>query len=214
MSYSKNKNTIVIGIAGGTGSGKTTVSNKIIELIGINNVAYLQQDSYYKDRNHLSPDNREKINFDHPSAFETSLMVEHIKSLKRGIMVKSPIYDYETHTRKSGTLSVKSLPILLIEGILVLANENLRKLMDIKVFVETDSDTRFIRRLKRDITERGRSMESVIYQYENSVKPMHSKFVEPSKRYANIIIQKGGFNNAGVNELVSKIRSLLPLELA
>ena len=201
----------MIGIAGGTGSGKTTVSNKVIEQIGIKNVSYLQQDSYYKDCNHVSRHDREKINFDHPSAFETSLLVKHIKLLKRGIIVKSPIYDFDTHTRKTETLNVKPLPILLIEGILVLANKNLRNLIDIKVFVETDSDTRFIRRLKRDITERGRSMESVIYQYEDSVKPMHSKFVEPSKRYADIIIQKGGFNNAGVNDLVSNIKSLLPL---
>ncbi len=200
---------IVIGVAGGTGSGKTTVSRRILEQVSVVNVAYIQHDSYYKDRSHLKPAERACINFDHPDALETSLLVEHVNSLVAGNAIDVPVYDFTTHTRGAETTRVTPRPIILIEGILILVDKELRNLMDIKVFVDTDADTRFIRRLKRDIQERGRSMESVIRQYEETVKPMHLEFVEPSKRYADIIIPEGGLNEVGVDMLVTKIRSLL-----
>jgi len=202
--------TITIGVAGGTGSGKTTVSHRILEQVGAENVAYVQHDSYYRDRSHLSPEERALINFDHPDALETSLLAEHVKSLRAGIAVMIPVYDFKTHTRTAEVVRVTPQPVILIEGILILADKKLRDLLDIKIFVDTDADTRFIRRLKRDIQERGRTMDSVIRQYETTVKPMHLEFVEPSKRYADVIIPEGGFNEVGVDMLVTKIRSLIP----
>ncbi len=202
--------TITIGVAGGTGSGKTTVSHRILEQVGAENVAYVQHDSYYRDRSHLSPEERALINFDHPDALETALFAEHVRSLRAGIAVEIPVYDFRTHTRTSGTVQLVPRPVILLEGILILADKVLRDLMDIKVFVDTDADTRFIRRLRRDIEERGRTMDSVIRQYEATVKPMHLEFVEPSKRYADVIIPEGGFNEVGVDMLVTKIRSLIP----
>lgn len=202
--------TIVIGVAGGTGSGKTTVSHRILEQVGAENVAYVQHDSYYRDRSHLSPEERALINFDHPDALETALFAEHVRSLIAGATVQIPMYDFRTHTRRSRTMQLVPRPVVLLEGILILADKGLRDLMDIKVFVDTDADTRFIRRLRRDIRERGRTMDSVIRQYEATVKPMHLEFVEPSKRYADVIIPEGGFNDVGVDMLVTKIRSLIP----
>lgn len=202
--------TIVIGVAGGTGSGKTTVSHRILEQVGAENVAYVQHDSYYRDRSHLPPEERALINFDHPDALETALLVEHVKLLRIGGAVEVPVYDFKTHTRTAETVRVGPHPVILLEGILILAEKALRGLMDIKVFVDTDGDARFIRRLKRDIEERGRTMDSVIRQYETTVKPMHLEFVEPSKRYADVIIPEGGFNEVAVDMLVTKIRSLIP----
>ncbi|HUT15360.1 MAG TPA: uridine kinase [Anaerolineae bacterium] len=202
--------TIVIGVAGGTGSGKTTVSHRILEQVGAENVAYVQHDSYYRDRSHLPPEERALINFDHPDALETALLAEHVRSLLAGATVQIPVYDFKTHTRASRTMQLVPRPVILLEGILILADKVLCDLMDIKVFVDTDADTRFIRRLRRDIQERGRTMDSVIRQYEATVKPMHLEFVEPSKRYADVIIPEGGFNDVGVDMLVTKIRSLIP----
>ena len=202
--------TIVIGVAGGTGSGKTTVSHRILEQVGAENVAYVQHDSYYRDRSHLSPEERALVNFDHPDALETALFAEHVRSLIAGAIVQIPMYDFRTHTRRSRTMQLVPRPVVLLEGILILADKDLRDLMDIRVFVDTDADTRFIRRLRRDIEERGRTMDSVIRQYEATVKPMHLEFVEPSKRYADVIIPEGGFNEVGVDMLVTKIRSLIP----
>jgi len=202
--------TITIGVAGGTGSGKTTVSHRILEQVGAENVAYVQHDSYYRDRSHLSPEERALINFDHPDALETALFAEHVRSLRAGVAVEIPVYDFRTHTRTSETVQLVPRPVILLEGILILADKVLRDLMDIRVFVDTDADTRFIRRLRRDIEERGRTMDSVIRQYEATVKPMHLEFVEPSKRYADVIIPEGGFNEVGVDMLVTKIRSLIP----
>ena len=201
--------TLIIGVAGGTGSGKTTISRRIMKQVGMENVVYLQHDSYYKDRSYLPPVEREDINYDHPEALETSLLIAHLKSLASGEAVAVPIYDFTTHTRKHETQYVKPRPVVLLEGILIFVDEDLRNLMDIKVFVDTDADTRFIRRLRRDTQERDRSMDSVIRQYEDTVKPMHLEFVEPSKRYADIIIPEGGLNNVGVDMLVTKIKSLL-----
>ena len=202
--------TIVIGVAGGTGSGKTTVSHRILEQVGAENVAYVQHDSYYRDRSHLSPEERALVNFDHPDALETALFAEHVRSLIAGAIVQIPMYDFRTHTRRSRTMQLVPRLVVLLEGILILADKDLRDLMDIRVFVDTDADTRFIRRLRRDIEERGRTMDSVIRQYEATVKPMHLEFVEPSKRYADVIIPEGGFNEVGVDMLVTKIRSLIP----
>ncbi|MFC1542965.1 uridine kinase [Candidatus Neomarinimicrobiota bacterium] len=199
----------VIGVAGGTGSGKTTVSQKIIAQVGPEKVTYIQHDSYYKDHSHLSPEVREHVNYDHPNELETNLLVKHILSLKAGDPADIPIYDFSTHTRNAETVRAKPRPVILIEGILILVDKELRDLMDIKAFVDTDADTRFIRRLMRDIHERGRPIESVIQQYQATVKPMHQEFVEPSKRFADIIIPEGGFNEVGVDMFVTKIQSLL-----
>lgn len=201
--------TIVIGVAGGTGSGKTTVSHKVMGHFGEANVAYLQHDSYYKDHSHLPPAAREEVNYDHPDELETDLLKEHISAILVGKPVDVPIYDFTNHTRKRETVCVSPRPVILIEGILILVDKGLRDLMDLKAFVDTDADIRFIRRLRRDIQERGRSMESVIRQYVETVKPMHREFIEPSKRFADIIIPEGGFNEVGVEMFVTKIQSLL-----
>ncbi len=202
------KNT-VIGVAGGTGSGKTTVALRVMDAVGVDNVAYLQHDSYYRDHSHLTTAEREKVNYDHPDELETVLLIEQIKALMASEPVEVPVYDFATHTRRNETVVMNPQPIILIEGMLILADKSLRNLMDIKVFVGTDADIRFIRRLKRDIQERGRTMESIIVQYEESVRPMHSEFVEPSKQYADIIIPEGGLNEVGVDMFITKVRSLL-----
>ena len=200
---------VVLGVAGGTGSGKTTVSRRVMEQTNPDDVAYLQHDSYYRDHSHLTPQEREKVNYDHPDELETDLLARHVQSLVDGKAVDLPVYNFSTHTRRGETKSMQPRPIILIEGILILADKDLRDLMAIKVFVDTDDDIRFIRRLKRDMRERGRSLESVIRQYEETVKPMHIEFVEPSKRHADIIIPEGGLNDIGVDMLITKIRSLL-----
>ncbi|MCK4271687.1 uridine kinase [bacterium] len=200
---------ILIGIAGGTGSGKTTIAKKIIEQIGTDNVVIIPQDAYYRDRNNLPLEEREKINYDHPSSFDISLLIKHLRQLGAGKDVPRLSYDYVSHTRKILSGKVPSKPVTILEGIMVLENENLRRMLDIKLYVDTDPDVRIIRRLRRDIHERGRSFENVIQQYLGSVRPMHLKFVAPSRRYADVIIPEGGYNKVAIDMVVSKIRTLL-----
>ncbi len=200
---------IIIGVAGGTGSGKTTVVQEIIRNLGNDQVTVIQHDSYYRDRSHIPPAERESINYDHPDALETSLLVRHLEELCSGRAVEIPIYDFTTHTRKSATKTVYPKKVIIVEGILILVDEALRDLMDIKVFVDTDDDTRFIRRLQRDLSERGRTLESVIQQYMSTVKPMHMEFVEPSKRYADLLVPEGGYNQVAVDVLVAKIKAII-----
>ncbi|NPA93048.1 MAG: uridine kinase [Chloroflexi bacterium] len=200
---------LVIGIAGGTGSGKTTVARVILDRVGEGHIAYLPHDAYYKDNGHLPLSERIKINYDHPDSLETSLLIQHIQMLREGKPVERPVYDFTTHTRTSETVTVLPRPIIMVEGILLFYEPELRKLFDVKIYVDTDPDIRFIRRLRRDITERGRTMESVIDQYLNTVRPMHLEFVEPSKRYADIIIPEGGFNRVALDMVVARVDSLL-----
>src|SRR5688572_14663840 len=200
---------MIIGISGGTGSGKTTVAQKIIAPVGAGNVVYLQQDSYYRNLGDMPLDLRHRVNYDHPDAFDTELLMNHLEALRAGEGIEQPIYDYPTHSRKEKTIRVEPRPIIIVEGILVFVNPQMRALMDLKIFVDTDPDIRFIRRLDRDVHERGRSVESVITQYQTTVRPMHLQFVEPSKRYADIIIPEGGFNDVGIDLVAGKIKSLL-----
>lgn len=200
---------LIIGIAGGSGSGKTTVAQTILQRVGPDQIAFLQHDQYYKDLSGLPPAQRAAINFDHPNSLETSLLVEHIGQLKQDHSVEVPIYNFATHSRTNQTFTVNPRRVVLVEGILIFTELVLRDLFDVKIFVDTDSDLRFIRRLQRDIAERGRSTESVIHQYLTTVRPMHLEFVEPSKRYADVIIPEGGFNTAAMDMVVSRIQSLL-----
>ena len=198
----------VIGVAGGSGSGKTTVVRRIVDSLGPEQVTLLDHDRYYRDRNDLRLEERAALNYDHPDALETDLMVRHVRALKAGQAVEVPQYDFTRHARLSETNTFQPRRALIVEGILVFTDAALRDLMDIKVFVDTDSDTRFIRRLRRDVAERGRTMESVIDQYQNTVKPMHLEFVEPSKRYADVIIPLGGHNTVAVDLLLTMLRSV------
>jgi uridine kinase len=200
---------LVIGIAGGSGSGKTTVAQEILKRVGPERIAYLQQDSYYKDLSGLPSTQHAEINFDHPNAVETELLVQHIASLRNLQPVAVPIYDFATDRRTAETFTVEPRGVILVEGILIFVDPELRKMFDVKIFVDTDSDLRFIRRLYRDITERGRTTESVIKQYQTTVRPMHLEFVEPSKRYADVIIPEGGHNTAALDMVVARIESLL-----
>jgi uridine kinase len=200
---------MIIGICGGTGSGKTTVASKILETIDSNSVALLQQDHYYKELAHLPVEERARQNFDHPDSIDTDLFVEHLRRLKNGQHIERPVYDFTIHTRSKHTVRVEPKLVVIVEGILIFDHKPLRDLMDIKIFVDTDPDLRFIRRLSRDITERARTVESVINQYLSTVRPMHLEFVEPSKRYADVIIPEGGFNTVGIDLLTEKIRALL-----
>lgn len=200
---------ILIGIAGGTGSGKTLIAQNIYTELGSDKVIILYQDSYYKDLSHLAPEERNKQNFDHPDAIDSALLIQDIKALLRGETIEQPIYDFVTHTRKQETRTIGPHTIIVLEGILILDNPELRDLMDIKIYVDTDPDLRVLRRIKRDIVERGRSLESVIKQYEESVRPMHLQFVEPSKRYADIIIPEGGYNKVAIDLVKTKIEALL-----
>jgi len=203
---------IIIGVAGGTGSGKTTVSEAILERVGRERITYIQHDSYYKDLSPLPLEERHKINFDHPDALETNLLVEHLERLQAGSPVEVPIYDFTTHTRRKETRRAEPRGVTLVEGILIFADKALRDLMDIRIFVDTDPDIRFIRRLRRDITERGRTLESVIHQYLETVRPMHLEFVEPSKRYADIIIPEGGFNVTAIDMVVARVEAMVGSE--
>lgn len=201
--------TIVIGVAGGSGSGKTTVALNLLKLVGDNQVAYLSHDFYYKDAGHLPLNERQKLNCDHPDAFDNDLLVEHLNQLKQGQDVAVPIYDFKTYLRQQETQVLQAQRVILIDGILIFADKRLRNLMDVKIFVDTDADIRFIRRLQRDIMERGRSTELVVEQYLNTVRPMHLEFVEPSKRYADIIVPEGGFNEVATQMIASRIKALL-----
>jgi len=200
---------LIIGIAGGTGSGKTTVTNIIVERTGSEHVAILAHDSYYKDLSEISLQERKKINFDHPDSLDTPLLIKHVRELKEGNPVASPIYDFKTHTRTIDTKLILPQPVILVEGILIFAEPELRCLFDIKIFVDTDADIRFIRRLERDIAERGRTSQSVVEQYLNTVRPMHLEFVEPSKRYADVIVPEGGLNTVALDMIVARIEALL-----
>ena len=200
---------MIIGISGGTGSGKTTVSQKIIASVGAENVVYLQHDSYYRNLGDMPMELRHQVNFDHPDAFDTGLLINHIETLGAGECIEQPTYDYATHSRMAGTIHVEPRPIIIVEGILVLSNIDLRSLMDLKIFVDADADIRFIRRLDRDVHQRGRDVDSIISQYRTTVRPMHLQFVEPSKRYADIIIPEGGHNEVGIDLIIGKIKSIL-----
>jgi uridine kinase len=200
---------LVIGIAGGSGSGKTTVAQEILQRVGPHRIAFLQHDSYYKDLSGLPPAQKADVNFDHPNSLETELLIQHIASLRDGKSVEVPIYDFSTHSRTSETFTVNPRGVILVEGILIFTESALRNMFDVKIFVDTDSDLRFIRRLERDITERGRTTESVIKQYQATVRPMHMEFVEPSKRYADVIIPEGGHNTAALDMVVARIEALL-----
>ncbi|HOG47328.1 MAG TPA: uridine kinase [Anaerolineae bacterium] len=199
----------VIGIAGGSASGKSTVVHEIVKALGDDDVLVLMHDSYYRDRSDVPLEVRRQANYDHPEALETSLMVAHLEQLLRCRSADLPVYDFATYTRRPEPLRVQPRQVIIVEGILVLADERLRSFMDIKVFVEADADVRFIRRLQRDVQQRGRSVDSVIEQYLRTVRPMHLEFVEPSKRYADIIIPVGGYNAVGVDMLVTKIKASL-----
>jgi len=200
---------LVIGIAGGSGCGKTTVAQAILNRVGADRIAYLQHDSYYKDLSGLPPTLRRDVNFDHPNSLETELLIQHVEALRNCQSVEVPIYDFSTDSRTDQTYTVASRGVILVEGVLIFVEPELRKLFDVKLYVDADADVRFIRRLRRDITERGRSTESVIKQYEATVRPMHLEFVEPSKRYADVIIPEGGHNIAALDMVVARIESLL-----
>ena len=203
------KDVVVIGVAGGTGSGKSTLVKRLQEAFKNDDVATICHDFYYKAHPELTYEERTKLNYDHPDAFDTWLMVEHIKALKEGKEVECPTYSFVEHNRAEETLSVKPSKVVIVDGILIFENEELRNIMDIKVYVDTDADVRLARRILRDVRERGRSMESVISQYTTTVKPMHEQFVEPSKRYADVIIPEGGFNSVAVSMLIQNIRSIV-----
>ncbi len=205
----KHPDPLVIGIAGGSGSGKTTVAQEILQRVGRDCIAFLQHDSYYKDLSGLPPTQHAEINFDHPDSLETELLTQHIASLRDGQSVEVPIYDFATDSRTSRTFTIQPHRVIIVEGILIFTEATLRNMFDVKIFVDTDSDLRFIRRLERDITERGRSTESVVKQYLLTVRPMHLEFVEPSKRYADVIIPQGGFNRAALDMVVARIEALL-----
>lgn len=199
---------MVIGIAGGSGSGKTTIAHAVVETVGADVVSLIQHDAYYRDQGHLDFEERSQTNYDHPDSLETELLIQHISELRSGRAVEVPVYDFSLHNRTDETVSVDAEAVVMIEGILVLAEPELRKLMDLRIYIDTDSDLRFIRRLQRDLDERGRTVESVTAQYLGTVRPMHLQFVEPSKRYADIIVPDG-YNHSVVGTVTSMIRNFL-----
>jgi len=205
----KHTTPIVIGIAGGTGSGKTTVAQVILDRVGTNRISVLPHDAYYRDLTGLSHTQRAQVNFDHPDSLDTELLIEHVKQLKEGRNIQLPVYDFKTHARTAHTIPVEPQRVILVEGILIFVEKRLRELFDVKIFVDTDADIRFIRRLERDINERGRTSISVIQQYLTTVRPMHLEFVEPSKRYADVIIPEGGLNNVAMDMVVARLLELL-----
>lgn len=200
---------LVIGIAGGTGSGKTTIARRIAASVPVESVTIIEHDSYYRDRSDLSEDERAKLNFDHPDSLESELLMAHLSALKKGEAVEIPIYDFTTHARKKQTEHVSPTPVIIVEGILTFVDPRLRELFDVKIFVDTDSDIRVFRRIRRDIEQRGRDFASIREQYYESVRPMHLMFVEPSKRWADIIIPEGGNNEVALDLIVGKVRSVL-----
>lgn len=205
---------MIIGICGGTGSGKTTVAKSIVQSVSESDVIFIQQDSYYRDLKDMPLDGRQLANFDHPDSLDNDLLIHHLKRLKAGQSAELPIYDFRTHSRKNETRHVEPKPIVIIEGILIFAEPKILEQLDIKVFVDTPDDIRFIRRLERDISERGRTVESVIEQYTMTVRPMHLQFVEPTKRYANVIIPEGGHNQVGIELICGRIRDQLAKAVA
>ena len=205
----EKKKRVIIGVAGGTASGKTTVSQAILDRVGRDRIAFIQHDSYYRDLSHLPVEERRVLNFDHPNSLENELLIRHLEELLLGHVVDVPVYDFKIHTRLSETRSLEPKPVILVEGILVFVDKALRDMMDVKIYVDTPADIRFIRRVVRDIDERGRSLRSVIDQYQGTVRPMHLEFVEPSKRYADVIIPQGGFNTVALDMIVAQVRRLL-----
>ncbi len=204
-----NKRPVVIGIAGGSGSGKTSVTNSIYEVFKEHSVVVIEQDYYYKDQSHLEFEERLSTNYDHPLAFDTDLLIQHINELLERRPIEKPVYNYAIHTRAEETILIDPKDVIILEGILVLEDKRLRDLMDIKLFVDTDGDLRIIRRLLRDINERGRTIDSVIDQYLNVVRPMHNQFIEPTKRYADVIVPEGGQNEVAIDLMVTKIKTIL-----
>ena len=202
-------NVTVIGVAGGTGSGKSTLVKRLQEAFRDDDVATLCHDFYYKAHPELTYEQRTKLNYDHPAAFDTDMLVEHIRTLKSNVPIKHPVYSFVEHNRTDESVAVMPSKVIIVDGILIFENKELRDLMDIKVFVDTDADVRLARRILRDVCERGRTMQSVIDQYTTTVKPMHEEFVEPSKKYADVIIPEGGFNSVAVSMLIENIRSLI-----
>ena len=200
---------ILIGITGGTGSGKTTIAQEVCHALGPETATLIQQDSYYLDLTHLPFEQRAQTNFDHPAAFDWRFLIEQVSELRAGRAVLRPVYDFQRHARTSATVKVEPRRVLVLEGILILENPQLRELMDLRVYVDTDADVRLLRRIQRDIRERGRTLESVADQYLGSVRPMHARFVEPSKQYADIIIPEGGHNRRAITSLVAGIRAFL-----
>ena len=208
----KRETPLVIGIAGGTGSGKTTVAHAILERVGAGRIAFLPHDAYYRDLSNLPVARRAEINFDHPDSLESELLIEHVQQLKAGKSIEMPVYNFKTHSRTSQTITILPQSVILVEGILIFYEKKLCDLFDVKIFVDTDPDIRFIRRLQRDISERGRTTASVISQYLQTVRPMHMEFVEPSKRYADVIIPEGGFNMVALDMVVARVEELLAEE--
>ena len=202
---------ILIGIAGGSGSGKTTLADKLVECFGSDEVSIIRHDNYYKRHDQLTYEERSKLNYDHPDAFDTDLLCEQLKQLKEWHAIEMPVYDYSQHNRSDQVIVVHPAPVLILEGILIFAEEELCRLMDIKVFVDTDADVRILRRILRDVKARDRSLDSVITQYLTTVKPMHEQFVEPSKRRADVIIPDGGYNMVALEMLIQRIRSQLDM---
>jgi len=200
---------VLIGVAGGTASGKTILADRIGEELGTRRIAIIKQDSYYRALNDLPFEERQKQNFDHPDAFDKELLVTHLRRLLEGSEIGMPVYDFKRHRRLKKTISVSGCQIIILEGILILDDPVLRALMDIKVYIDTDSDIRLLRRIRRDVSERGRTLELVLDQYEKSVRPMHQQFIEPSKRFADVIVPEGGHNMVALDLLVTKIRSIL-----
>jgi len=200
---------VIVGVSGGTASGKTTIFEAILDRVGRDKVAFIQHDAYYVDLSHLPVAERRKVNFDHPDALESDWLVAHLDALRRGQAVEVPVYDFSTYVRREQTRRVEPKPVILVEGILIFAERELRRQFDIKIYVDADADLRFIRRLQRDIAERGRTMEAVIEQYLETVRPMHLEFVEPSKRYADVIIPTGGFNTIAIDMLATKIMAMI-----
>jgi uridine kinase len=203
---------VVIGMAGGTGSGKTTLAERIADALLEEDVVGLNHDAYYVDRSDLPPEERAALNYDHPSAFDNALLIEQLDRLAAGASIERPVYSFTLHARMPETVRIDPCPVVLLEGILVLENDELRRRMDIRIFVDCDEDERLIRRLRRDVHERGRSIPSVIEQYLNTVKPMHQQFVEPSKRYADLVVPRGGHNQVALEMILARIRDILSRE--
>ena len=201
----RQQSPLLIGIGGGTGSGKTTVANVILARVGAEHIAFLPHDAYYRDLADLPRAQRDMVNFDHPDSLETVLLIEHLEALKRWEPVEIPVYDFTAHARTDRTTAIAPQPVILVEGILVFAEARLRELFDVKIYVDTPPDIRFIRRLQRDMLERGRTLESVIHQYQTTVRPMHEEFVEPSKRFADVIIPEGGDNSVGIDLIIARV---------
>lgn len=200
---------IIIGITGGTGSGKSTISNAIIDALPKESIAVVEQDSYYKEQDELSFEERVKTNYDHPLAFDMELLCNHLKALKEGMAIEKPIYNFEIHNRMKTTTRIQPKDIIILEGIMLFEEQSLRELIDIKIYVDTDADIRILRRIQRDIEERGRTLESVINQYLSTVRPAHEQFIEPYKKYADIIVPEGGQNHVAIDMVVTKIQSVL-----